>query len=80
MLRGTWLAQAAPSPPPPRPKQEWEVPGEDSISNIPTAMLHEVRMEGSFYLNPFSSPTGTAAVMMLALGRIATLGPPQLRA
>jgi hypothetical protein len=68
MLLGTWSAQAAPSPPPLRPKQGWEVPGKDSISNILMAMLHEVWMEGSFHLNPFSSPTGTAAVMMLALG------------
>jgi hypothetical protein len=68
MLWGTWSVQAAPSPPPPRPKQEWEVTGKDNISNIPTAMLHEVWMEGSFRLNPFSLPTGTAAVMMLVLG------------
>jgi hypothetical protein len=78
MLRGTWSAQAAPSPPPPWPKQEREVPRKDNISNIPTAMLREIRMEGSFRLNPFSSPMGTAAVMMLALGRIATLRPPPL--
>ena len=69
----------APSPLPLQLKQERETLEESSISNIPMAMLNEVRVKGLFHLRPFLSPMGIATVVALGPGRIATLRPPPPR-
>ena len=79
VLRGTRSAQAALSPPPPWPKQEWEAPEESDISNTLMATLHEVRVKGLLRPHLFLSPTGTTVVMALSQGRIVTLWPPLSR-
>ena len=71
-LRGTWSSQAAFSPPPLRPKQEREAPEKSNIRNIPTLMLHEVRMGRIFHLHLSTPQKDAAAAMAPALERITT--------
>ena len=65
-LLGMWLEQAAPPPHPPRPTKEQETPEESNISNIPVAMLHEVRVKGFSHPLPFLSPAVTAISIRLS--------------
>ena len=74
-----WSEQVAPSAFPRRPKQKQEASEESDISNTPTVMLHEVRMEGLLCPHLLLSPTGTTVVMVLGLGRTAALRPTLLR-
>ena len=70
--QGTWLARAAPSPFPLRPKREREAPEEDNINNIPVAVLHKERVERLFHLHLSTLLKGAAAAVAAILARIAT--------
>ena len=71
-LRGTWPAQATPSPSPLWPKREQDVPEKGNINNALVATLHKVRVGGISCLRLSTSSKDAAASMVLALVRIAT--------